>query len=84
MVCTKNKLTNTFQVKGLLDFGDAHYSYLIFDIAAAILYAMLNDKTGNYDDEWFKIGECLGRKLNRSFDLAKEDNSISPPINNIS
>ncbi|KHN81060.1 Hydroxylysine kinase [Toxocara canis] len=46
----------SMQVKGLLDFGDAHYSYLIFDIAAAILYVLMDTKTNEYDDEWLKLG----------------------------
>ncbi|VDM43873.1 unnamed protein product [Toxocara canis] len=45
-----------YVVKGLLDFGDAHYSYLIFDIAAAILYVLMDTKTNEYDDEWLKLG----------------------------
>lgn len=36
--------TPLFDVVGILDFGDCHFSCLIFDVAVAIMYAMLDSK----------------------------------------
>uniref|UniRef100_A0A914VIM0 Hydroxylysine kinase n=1 Tax=Plectus sambesii TaxID=2011161 RepID=A0A914VIM0_9BILA len=45
------------QVTGLLDFGDSHYSCLVFDLVSAVLYMML-DRDRN-DCEWWTIGAHL-------------------------
>jgi hydroxylysine kinase len=68
-----DKSSNSYHVSGLLDFGDTHYSLLIHDIAAAILYLLLDVKTTEYGEEWFRIGEQLiegYRSLREPRDLA--------------
>uniref|UniRef100_A0A914CEK4 Hydroxylysine kinase n=1 Tax=Acrobeloides nanus TaxID=290746 RepID=A0A914CEK4_9BILA len=64
-----NQNNNEYEIVGLLDFGDTHYSCRIFDIANAVLYLLLDVKTENYDLEFFQIGDYLiqGYKEVRNF-----------------
>uniref|UniRef100_A0A914D3N0 Hydroxylysine kinase n=1 Tax=Acrobeloides nanus TaxID=290746 RepID=A0A914D3N0_9BILA len=64
-----NQNKHEYEVVGLLDFGDTHYSCRIFDIANAVLYLLLDDKTENYDLKFFQIGDHLiqGYKEVRNF-----------------
>lgn len=53
---------------GLLDWGDAHYSLRIFDIAASLLYIIMDVRTEDYQTEWPIIAEKFldGYKSERS------------------
>lgn len=46
-----------FQVTGLIDFGDAHYSLRIFDVASALMYILLDVTVKDYRTEWPLIVE---------------------------
>ncbi|KAH7699195.1 Aminoglycoside phosphotransferase [Aphelenchoides avenae] len=59
LLLTFEPSTSQYEVSGLLDFGDAHHSLRVFDIANAILYLLLDVKTEAYDAEWFRIGDDL-------------------------
>lgn len=43
------------QITGLIDFGDTHYSLRIFDIAASILYILMDAPTTDPKKQWPSI-----------------------------
>ena len=58
---------------GILDFGDVSYSCVVFDLATAMAYAMMQDKAGWYccmptprgstDLEYDGVGTCGGLRI---------------------